>query len=118
MTDASRSGDSSLSARLAAARRRMTALDLPGPLAARLQRQFIAVCDAVKVAGADEAHGERRLAAFLAALDRAAGADSNRAADGHSNRAAGGRSNRAPAADPKRVAGTDPKRPDDPPDNS
>ena len=32
----------------------MAALDLPSPLAARLDRQFIAVCDSVKAAGADE----------------------------------------------------------------
>ena len=44
-----------LAARLAEARKRMAALDLPRPLAARLHRQFIAVCDAVKAAGADEA---------------------------------------------------------------
>ena len=50
----------------------MAALDLPMPVAARLHRQFIAVCDAVKAAGADEACGERRLAAFLATLEKAA----------------------------------------------
>jgi len=61
-----------LSAQLAEARRRMAELDLPRPLAARLHRQFIAVCDAIKAAGADEASGQRRLAAFLAALDQAA----------------------------------------------
>ena len=66
----------------------MAALDLPRPLAARLQRQFIAVCDAVKAAGADEAHGERRLAAVLAALDRAADTDHTRSARAESNRAA------------------------------
>ena len=63
---------SALSAQLAEARRRMAALDLPRPLAARLHRQFIAVCDAVKAPGADEACGERRLAAFLTALEQAA----------------------------------------------
>ena len=63
---------SALSAQLAEARRRMVALDLPRPLAARLHRQFIAVCDAVKAAGADEECGQRRLAAFLAALEQAA----------------------------------------------
>jgi len=63
---------SALSAQLAEARKRMAELDLPRPLAARLHRQFIAVCNAVKAAGADEASGQRRLAAFLAALDRAA----------------------------------------------
>lgn len=61
----------SLAARLTEARRRVAELDLPGPEAARLHRQFIAVCDAVKAAGADEAAGERRLAAFIAALERA-----------------------------------------------
>jgi hypothetical protein len=64
--------DGTLAAQLADARRRMAALDLPRPLAARLHRQFIAICDAVKVPGADEASGERRLAAFLAALEQAA----------------------------------------------
>jgi hypothetical protein len=61
-----------LAAKLAEARRRMAALDLPRPLADRLHRQFIAICDAVKAPGADEASGERRLAAFLAVLDRGA----------------------------------------------
>jgi len=65
-------GGAALAGKLAEARRRMAALDLPRPLAARLHRQFIAVCDAVKAAGADEAFGERRLTAFLAALDQAA----------------------------------------------
>ncbi len=64
--------DGTLAAKLADARRRMAALDLPRPLAARLHRQFIAICDAVKAPGADEASGERRLAAFLAALEQAA----------------------------------------------
>jgi hypothetical protein len=50
----------------------MAALDLPGPIAARLHRQFIAVCDSVKAAGADEEAGERRLAVFLATLEKAA----------------------------------------------
>jgi hypothetical protein len=62
------SGD--FAARLAEACRRMATLDLPRPLAARLHRQFIAICDAVKAPGADEASGERRLGAFLAALER------------------------------------------------
>jgi hypothetical protein len=64
--------DGTLAAKLADARRRMAALDLPRPLAARLHRQFIVICDAVKAPGADEASGERRLAAFLAALEQAA----------------------------------------------
>ncbi len=61
-----------LAAKLAEARRRMAAVDLPRPLAARLHRQFIAICDAAKAPGADEASGERRLATFLAALEQAA----------------------------------------------
>jgi hypothetical protein len=61
-----------LAARLAEACSRLAALDLPSPLAARLHKQFIAVCDAVKAAGSDEAACERRLAAFVAALDQAA----------------------------------------------
>jgi hypothetical protein len=72
MPDFSPSPDSrTLAARLAEASRRMSALDVPGPLAARLHRQFIAVCDAVKAAGADEEAGERRLAAFLVSLEQA-----------------------------------------------
>jgi hypothetical protein len=63
--------DSALSVQLAEACRRMAELDLPRPLAARLHRQFIAVCDAVKAPGADEAIGQRRLAAFMAELDKA-----------------------------------------------
>lgn len=62
----------SLAGKLAAARRQLSGLDLPRPLAAQLHRQFIAVCDALKAAGADEASGERRLAAFLATLEHAA----------------------------------------------
>ncbi len=60
-----------LAARLAEASRRLAALDLTGPLAARLHRQFIAVCDAVKAAGADAETGERRLTAFLESLEQA-----------------------------------------------
>jgi hypothetical protein len=61
-----------LAKKLADARRRLASLDLPRPLAARLHRQFIAVCDAVKTTGADQACCERRLAAFVAALEQAA----------------------------------------------
>jgi hypothetical protein len=60
----------SLAARLAEAHRRLAELELPGPEAARLHRQFIAVCDAVKAAGADEAAAKRRITAFMAALDQ------------------------------------------------
>jgi hypothetical protein len=73
MPDFAPSPDSGrLAAKLAEARRLMAALDLPRPLAARLHRQFIVMCDAVKAPGANEASGERRLAAFLAALERGA----------------------------------------------
>jgi hypothetical protein len=65
-------GPDNLAKKLADARQRMTVLDLPRPLAAQLHRQFIAVCDALKAAGADEEIGERRLAAFLASLEQAA----------------------------------------------
>jgi hypothetical protein len=60
-----------LAARLAEGHRRLAELDLPADEAAQLRRQFIAVCDAVKAAGADEAAAERRITAFFAALDRA-----------------------------------------------
>lgn len=69
--DRARPDQMDLAARLADARRRMAELHVPGPEAARLHRQFIAVCNALKAPGADEAAGERRLSAFLAALDRA-----------------------------------------------
>ena len=62
----------SLAVRLADARRRLAELDLPVPLAAQLHRQFIVMCDSVKAPGADEVAGERRLALFLTALERAA----------------------------------------------
>jgi hypothetical protein len=65
------SDERALAVRLAEARMRMSELDLPDQLAARLHRQFIAVCDAVKAAGADEETGERRLSAFLVALEQA-----------------------------------------------
>lgn len=66
------SDSSSLATRLADARRALAASDLPVPVGAQLHRQFIAICDSVKAPGADEEAAERRLAMFLAALDRAA----------------------------------------------
>jgi hypothetical protein len=60
-----------LATRLAEAHRRVAELDLPAPESARLHRQFIAVCDAVKAAGADEVAAERRITAFMSALERA-----------------------------------------------
>jgi hypothetical protein len=60
-----------LASKLAEARKRLAELDLPAAEAARLHRRFIAVCDAVKARGGGDAGCERRLSAFLAALDRA-----------------------------------------------
>lgn len=61
-----------MAGKLAEARRRLAELDLPAPEAARLHRRFIALCDALKArGGTGEADCERRLSAFLAALDRA-----------------------------------------------
>jgi hypothetical protein len=55
--------------RSAAARLAAAARDLPAPDAARLQRQYLAVCDAAKAPGADAATGRRRLERFLGVLD-------------------------------------------------
>lgn len=60
-----------LASKLAEARKRLAGLDLPAAEAERWHRRFIAVCDALKVRGGDEADCARRLSAFLAALDRA-----------------------------------------------
>jgi hypothetical protein len=73
MADAPQRPDRDALARmLAEARKRLAGLDLPAGVAARLHRQFIAVCDAMKAAGADESAGQRRLAAFLTTLDQVA----------------------------------------------
>jgi hypothetical protein len=62
--------DDTLARRLPAALARLAARDDLDPAArARLQRQFIALCDATKRPGAAAAACERRLDAFLAALD-------------------------------------------------
>jgi hypothetical protein len=65
-------GSDAFAARLALARQRLGELDLPAAEAARLHRRFIAVCDAAKAAGAGEEVAQRRLSAFLSALDQAA----------------------------------------------
>ncbi|HUZ25903.1 MAG TPA: hypothetical protein VMV07_19265 [Streptosporangiaceae bacterium] len=62
-------GGDALARRLAWARARLAEQDLPADLRARLQRQFIAVCDSAKVPGADPAACQRRLNGFLAALE-------------------------------------------------
>ena len=62
--------DDDLASGLRAARARLAAA--PGLAPAdrdRLQRQFIAVCDAVKAPGAGPAAARRRLNGFLAVLD-------------------------------------------------
>ena len=65
-------GDDVLAGKLAEARSRLAALDVPADAVDRLRRQFIAICDAIKVSEADEATGLRRLTAFLATLDQMA----------------------------------------------
>jgi hypothetical protein len=56
---------------LAEARRRLSQLELPAGVSERLHRQFIAICDAVKVPEADVATALRRVAAFLSTLEQA-----------------------------------------------
>jgi hypothetical protein len=60
-----------LAGKLADARRRLSQLDLPAALSDRLHRQFIAICDSVKVPEADVANALRRVSAFLSTLDQA-----------------------------------------------
>jgi hypothetical protein len=60
-----------LAGQLADARRRLSQLDLPAAVSDRLHRQFIAICDAVKVPDADSATALRRVAAFLSTLEQA-----------------------------------------------
>jgi hypothetical protein len=58
-----------LATRLRSAQRRLAAPDLPPEARARLQRQFIAVCNAAKTPGTGGAACQRRLENFLAALE-------------------------------------------------
>jgi len=60
-----------LARKLADARRRLSQMELPAGAAERLHRQFIAICDALKVPAADTVTGLRRLSAFLATLEQA-----------------------------------------------
>jgi hypothetical protein len=62
-------GDDALARRLHSAQARLVAQDLPPEVRARLQRQFIAVCDAAKAQGADPETCLRRLEGLLATLD-------------------------------------------------
>jgi hypothetical protein len=59
-----------LARRLHWAQARLVAQDLSPEVRARLQRHFIAVCDAAKAPGADPGACLRRLEGLLAALDR------------------------------------------------
>jgi hypothetical protein len=63
--------DDGLAGKLAQARRRLSELDLPAAEADRLHRQFIAICDSVKVPEADVSHALRRVSAFLSTLEQA-----------------------------------------------
>jgi hypothetical protein len=63
-----------LAGKLADARRRLSQLEGMEPPAAdteRLHRQFIAICDAVKVPEADVSSALRRVSAFLSTLEQA-----------------------------------------------
>ena len=60
-----------LAGKLADARRRLSQLNLSAAVTERLHRQFIAICDSVKVPEADVANALRRVSAFLSALEQA-----------------------------------------------
>jgi hypothetical protein len=62
-----------LAARLHAAWERLAACELPAEQRARLQRQLIAVCDAVKAPGAGTEDCRRRLDGFLSSLNSITG---------------------------------------------
>jgi hypothetical protein len=62
-------GGDALARRLHSAQARLVAQDLPPEVRARLQRQFIAVCDAAKAPGVDPEARLRRLEGLLAAMD-------------------------------------------------
>lgn len=72
MADATQSpGGDALATALQTARARLAGADLTPEVRARLQRQFIAACDAAKIPGADATACLRRLDSFLATLDNA-----------------------------------------------
>ena len=72
MGDAARRVEAeALAWKLADARRRLSQLELPAAAAERLHRQFIAICDALKLPDTDAACGLRRLSAFLSTLEQA-----------------------------------------------
>jgi hypothetical protein len=70
MTDVPQAAErDALAARLHAAWERLAASDLPAEQRSRLQRQLIAVCDAMKAPGASAEAGQRRLDGFLGLLN-------------------------------------------------
>lgn len=75
-----------LAGKLADARRRLSQLEMPAAVSERLHRQFIAICDAVKVPDADVATALRRVAAFLATLEQAVAKGSR--VKGHNDKSA------------------------------
>jgi 3-isopropylmalate/(R)-2-methylmalate dehydratase small subunit len=66
-------GRDALADRLQAAQRSLASRDLGAVQRSRLQRRLMAICDAIKVPGADMAHDARRLDKFLGDLGRADG---------------------------------------------
>jgi len=70
MTDVPQEAErDALAARLHAAWERLAACELPAEQRSRLQRQLIAVCDAVKAPGAGAEACQRRLDGFLSTLN-------------------------------------------------
>jgi len=77
MTDVPPASDHDvLAARLHAAWERLAALDLPGEQRGRLQRQLIAICDAMKAPGSSGEICGRRLDGFISALNNAVAEES------------------------------------------
>jgi hypothetical protein len=65
-------GSAQMAGRIRAAQHRISSLDVPSDVRIQLQRRLVAMCDAMKVAAADPARCERRLALLAAELDRLA----------------------------------------------
>ena len=79
MTDVPQAAErDALAERLHTAWERLAASDLPAEQRARLQRQLIAVCDAVKAPGASPEAGQRRLDGFLGMLNSIAAEQESR----------------------------------------
>lgn len=67
-------GTENMAERLRIAQRLLGSAALPGDVRVRLQRRLAAICDALKVPGADAARGARRLDLLLADLARSSSA--------------------------------------------